>query len=132
MNMHDLSFSASGRGIYLSCKWLFLVILISRLMMCGQNIIRSHPHNKTILHSITQFFDMQSQQCTQRMKNGAPVAEPVSFQRSRYAESGLLLMEMLVQDAPRQGHVQEGSQTASHCRVYMDAEGRTSQLEGVL
>lgn len=100
-------------------------------MMCGQNIIRSHPHNKTILHSITQFFDMQSQQCTQRMKNGAPVAEPVSFQRSRYAESGLLLMEMLVQDAPRQGHVQEGNQTASRCRVYMDAEGRTSQLEGV-
>lgn len=87
MNIHDFLCSALGRDIYLSCKWLFLVVLISRLMMCGQNIIRSHPHNKTIGHFITEFFDMQSQQCTQRMKNGASVGEPVRLQRSRHRES---------------------------------------------
>ena len=38
-------------------------------MMCGQYTIRNYPSHKISVYFIRWFFDMQSQQCAQRMKN---------------------------------------------------------------
>lgn len=57
--------------------------------MCGQNTIRNHPGNKIMVYFIKRFFDMQSQQCTQRMKNGASQSGLVHLQGRRNTEKGL-------------------------------------------